>query len=242
MFNIPFNGDSRGIPMRGGLANHRRRNGGSGTISGSLFGPRSATYDTMNSGLHAGGVPYSPTTSPHAHLNGGGGGQMNPMAGLNPIKRGRRARGGSPFTAIPDSRALVPFIEAPGVSAGSAGGSSATRRLSGSIPQRFARGASSAIGWGSGTNFAGREFANGVGGKLTYGRAGLVGGLGLLAAANTFKTVERARYGDYGHAALNAGLATAAAGGAYAAFMHKGAFSNHFRNAASFLVKQMRRI
>lgn len=144
----------------------------------------------------------------------------------------------------------VPAVHAGGATnAGPAvGGSTATQRVAAGAgrfgPQidKLEDLMGKGIKWGSGTNFGSRQFANGAGGKLTYGRAGLVGGLGLLAAANTFKTVERARYGDYGHAALNAGLATAAAGGAYAAYMHKGAFSNHFRNAASWLTKQMRRI
>lgn len=79
-----------------------------------------------------------------------------------------------------------------------------------------------------------------MGNNVTYGRAGMTAGLGLLAARNGANMMDRMRYGDYGGAMMSGAMTAAAGYGAYSTWMYKGALRSHFNNAASWLMKRMR--
>jgi len=81
---------------------------------------------------------------------------------------------------------------------------------------------------------------NMMGRNVTYGRAGLTAGMGLLAMRNGANMVDRMRYGDYGGAMMSGALTAAAGYGAYSSWMYKGALRSHFNNAASWLLKRFR--
>jgi hypothetical protein len=79
-----------------------------------------------------------------------------------------------------------------------------------------------------------------MGRDVTYGRAGLTAGLGLLAARNGANMMDRMRYGDYGGAMMSGAMTAAAGYGAYSTWMYKGALRSHFNNAAAWIMKRMR--
>lgn len=75
-----------------------------------------------------------------------------------------------------------------------------------------------------------------MGRNITYGRAGLTAGLGLLAVRNGANMMDRMRYGDYGGAMMSGAMTAAAGYGAYSAYMYKGAFRSHFNNVAKKMI------
>lgn len=75
-----------------------------------------------------------------------------------------------------------------------------------------------------------------MGRNITYGRAGLTAGLGLLAVRNGANMMDRMRYGDYGGAMMSGAMTAAAGYGAYSAYMYKGAFRSHFNNVAKRMI------
>lgn len=77
-----------------------------------------------------------------------------------------------------------------------------------------------------------------MGRNVTYGRAGLTAGLGMLAARNGANMMDRMRYGDYGGAMMSGAMTAAAGYGAYSAWMYKGALRSHFNNAAASLLRR----
>lgn len=81
---------------------------------------------------------------------------------------------------------------------------------------------------------------NVMGRNVTYGRAGMTAGLGLLAMRNGANMMDRMRYGDYGGAMMSGALTAAAGYGAYSSWMYKGALRSHFNNAASWLLKRFK--
>lgn len=106
--------------------------------------------------------------------------------------------------------------------------------------QRGAMSAANALGGiARGTQFLSNSFEL-MGKKMTYGRAGVTAGLGMLALRNGANVVDRMRYGDYGGAMMSGALTAAAGYGAYSAYMYKGALRSHFNNAARFVLKQFR--
>jgi len=80
-----------------------------------------------------------------------------------------------------------------------------------------------------------------MGKNVTYGRAGLAGGLGLLALRNGANVMDRMRYGDYSGAMMSGAMTAAAGYGAYATYMYKGALRQHFNNAAAWILKRFSR-
>lgn len=76
--------------------------------------------------------------------------------------------------------------------------------------------------------------------NVTYGRAGMTAGLGLLALRNGANMMDRMRYGDYSGAMMSGAMTAAAGYGAYASWMYKGALKSHFNNAASWLLRRVR--
>ncbi len=104
----------------------------------------------------------------------------------------------------------------------------------------FLRSGASQAGLGL-QRFGSRSFNAPMGlGRMTYGRAGVAGGLGLLAVSQGANMMDRMRYGDYGGAMLSGAVAGAAGYGAYKAAMGKMALQKHFSNAAAFLMKNIR--
>lgn len=77
-------------------------------------------------------------------------------------------------------------------------------------------------------------------GNMSYGRAGLAGGLGMLAMSQGKNMYDRVRYGDYGGAMLSGALAGAAGYGAYSVAMGRGALRSHFKNAAAMIMRNLR--
>jgi hypothetical protein len=61
---------------------------------------------------------------------------------------------------------------------------------------------------------------------------------GLMALGAVGKTYDRLRHGEYGGAALSAGMGAAYGYGAYYSAMNKQAMSNHFDTAAKFVGKK----
>ena len=106
--------------------------------------------------------------------------------------------------------------------------------------QRGAMATAGALGGiARGTQFLSNNFEL-MGKKMTYGRAGVTAGLGMLALRNGANVVDRMRYGDYGGAMMSGALTAAAGYGAYSSYMYKGALRSHFNNAARFVLKQFR--
>ena len=79
-----------------------------------------------------------------------------------------------------------------------------------------------------------------MGREVSYGRAGLTGGLGLLALRNGANMMDRMRYGDYGGAMLSGAMTAAAGYGAYSAWMMKGSMRSHLNKAAAKLLGNIR--
>lgn len=71
-------------------------------------------------------------------------------------------------------------------------------------------------------------------------RGGLYAGAGMIALRQTRKTAESMRYGQYGHAALNAGLGAAGAHQLFKVARISGAMEDHLANAMKMLGPKFR--
>ena len=117
---------------------------------------------------------------------------------------------------------------------------SAAKGLRGLEQRRGAMGAARVLGdIGRASQPLSKTF-NMMGRNVTYGRAALTGGLGMLALRNGANMMDRMRYGDYSGAMMSGALTAAAGYGAYASWMYKGALRSHFNNAASWILKRFR--
>lgn len=162
-----------------------------------------------------------------------------------------RTMGGGVFGPPAPPRGIIPYGQGPIQPYGRGGAISPYGRGGAIVPwsappagRAGVRGVAGAATRGFGGRFG--DFLstrfNLFGKSTSFGRAGLAGGLGLLAIRNGANMMDRMRYGDYGGAMLSGAMTAAAGYGAYAAWMYKGSIRSHLGQAAAQLMKNVRRI